>query len=346
MSQIDLSIYEDAIRAEKTTDRKNQYSPYCDLVYYESSVTPGVMLAMLVRKPNHPTPILATTHGWHMSIPAFVPTDKPAECLTVRVDMRGRAFSEGKQDCNGYELFDVIDACEYVKKHYAEYVSDPDLVYFEGGSGGGGNAYALAAKFPDYFAAITTMCGPSDYMVWYDNDPIGEFCDDLDIWVGERGEKGSYNAAYASRSGIFGVENLCSPMVIIHGETDERVPSYHARNYMKEVERCGKNDLVTYHELKGIGGFEHWRNATHDDMLYIDRLSKEIRANNQSPINIPRKGKMTVLGYLVTKDFSVFCDNIDGMGEIEYDLDAGIFSVSDNCKLYIDDTKTDVGTSV
>ena len=335
MENKDLTIYEDNIRADKTCERQNKYSKYCDLIYYSSSVTPGLRLAMLVCKPEKPTHIVATTHGWHMSIPTFSETRGPSGCLTVHVDMRGRAFSDGTPDCNGYELIDVIDACEYVKRHYTEYISDPDIVYFEGGSGGGGNAYALAAKFPDYFSAVTTMCGPSDYALWYDNDPIGEFRDELSVWIGDRGEKGTYNEAYASRSGICGVCNLCSPMVIIHGETDERVPSYHARNYMKEVEKNGKGDLVRYFELKGIGGFEHWKNATADDMMLIDSLAKENREKHQTPVNIPRKGRLAVLGYLVTKHFSVFCDSLDSVGEVVYDLDRGVIDFIGSCSARI-----------
>lgn len=335
MSNKDFSIYEDKLRVEKSEARKSKYSKYCDLVYYESSVSPGIMLAMLVCKPEKPTPIVATTHGWHMSIPAFSETRGPSSCLTVHVDMRGRAMSDGRADCNGYELFDVIDACEYVKSHYAEYISDPNLVYFEGGSGGGGNAYALAAKFPDYFAAVTTMCGPSDYALWYDNDPIGEFQDELDVWVGNRGESGSYNEAYSSRSGICGVQNLCSPMVIIHGETDERVPSYHARRYVEEVERQGKDVLVKYYELKGIGGFEHWQNATLDDMCLIDSLSKKNRSDHTVPVSIPQRGKMAVLGYLVTKHFSVFCESVDNIGIVEYDLGLDSIEFHGNCSVRI-----------
>ncbi|MBE6685177.1 MAG: hypothetical protein E7592_05960 [Ruminococcaceae bacterium] len=324
---MEKSIFEDIERREKTDERQSKYSKYCDLVYYPSSVTPGIELAMMVYKPDKPTHIFVTTHGWHMSIPSHSveSVTGASSCLAVHVDMRGRALSDGKADCNGFEIYDVIDACEYVKKHYAEYISDPEVVYFEGGSGGGGNAYALAAKFPDYFAAITSMCGPSDYAVWYDNDPIGEFQDELSVWIGERGEKGAYNEAYASRSGIYGVKNLCSPMVIIHGETDERVPVYHARNYMKEVERQGKTDLVKYTELRGIGGFEHWQNATEADMQLIDRLSKENREKHQKPVEIARKGRMAVLGYLVTKHFSVFCESLDTVAEIIYDLDADTF---------------------
>ena len=47
---------------------------------------------------------------------------------------------------------------EYVKENYKEYLVSTSIVYFEAGSGGGGNAYTIAGKFPDYFAAIVSSC--------------------------------------------------------------------------------------------------------------------------------------------------------------------------------------------
>jgi len=322
MAAQELEKFEDSVRLEKVlSERENQYSPYCDLIYYPSSRDPDLTLAMRIRKPAKPSYIVVDTHGWHMSIPKFKPQDTPqTEYLSIDVDMRGRAFSDGKADCNGWELFDIIDACEYVKKHYREYLIDPDVVYYEGGSGGGGNGYAVLAKFPDYFAAATVMCGPSDYALWYDHDPIGEFRDEMDVWIAPRGEKKAFDEAYASRSGLHGVQNLQTPLLIVHGNTDERVPVEQARVYMDEVRRLGKESLVRYWEMENVGTRQHWGNATEEMLRHMEELSEENRRAHRVPLQIPKKGKMAVLGYLVTKDFSVFCESIDRVGEIEYDL--------------------------
>ena len=257
-----LNKYEDRVRKEKVEGKKeNRYSKYCDFIYYKSSVNPELTLAMRVLKPEKPSYIVATTHGWHMSIADFEEYEKPvSDFLMVEVDMRGRAFSDGTQDCNGWELYDIIDAVEYVKKNYKEYLLSTSIVYFEAGSGGGGNAYAIAGKFPDYFAAIVSMCGISDYRLWYENDNVGEFRDELDIWIGDAHNLQAYN----SRSGIITVKNLCTPLAIIHGEKDIRVPIYHARNYMEKVIENNKQHLVEYWEVSDIGGADHWSHATHE----------------------------------------------------------------------------------
>lgn len=120
--------------------------------------------------------------------------------LAVQVDMRGRAFSTGQPDANGFELYDIYDALIFAKGEYPESIVDPERVYFVGGSGGGGNALGLAGKFPDLFVSITANFGISDYADWYARDAIGEFRDELDPWVGCSPEQDPM--AYASRSGV------------------------------------------------------------------------------------------------------------------------------------------------
>ncbi len=326
----DLSIYSDEMREGKSAGKKeNRYSKYCDLIYYESSVTPGFLMAMLVYKPAKPAHIVATTHGWHMSIPKFEALEEAPKYdeLWVHVDMRGRAFSEGKQDCNGYELHDVIDAVEYVKAHYAAYISDPDVVYYEGGSGAGGNGYEILNKFPDYFAAASAYFGISDYARWYQDDgAIGEFRDEMDVWVGCTPDENPM--AYQARSGLHGLENLHTPLVISHGETDVRVQVCQARLYAEKAKAIGKGDLVQYYELAGVGTRDHTGNITPEQRETMERLTRENRAAHTVPITLPASGRLWVHGYLVTKRFSVWLDSIDKVAALTYDLDAGSFEIS------------------
>lgn len=317
--------YEDRVREEKKVgEKENKYSKYCDLIYYKSSIHPELTLAMRVSKPEKPSYILAGTHGWHMSIKKFEELEAPeSEYLMVQVDMRGRAYSDGKPDCNGWELYDVIDAIEYVKENYKEYIIDPDVVYFEAGSGGGGNAYAIAGKFPDYFAHVTALSGMSDYIPYYEDDKIGEFRDEMDVWIGDFSNK----EAYTARSGIALLDNLTAPLAIIHGDGDIRVPVYHARNYMEAAKKCGKEHLVSYLELTGVGGMDHYDSITEEQKTEMLAFPERFRKANRKPLQIPRKGKMKVGGYLFAKEFFVILNSLDRMAEVEYDLDKGFLQV-------------------
>jgi len=314
-------LFEDRKRLEKQNS-EDCFSPYCDLVHYESSVTPGIRLAMLVKKPKQPSYILLTTHGWHMTIEPFVPMAEPdpnMPYLFVQVDMRGRAFSEGNPDCNGLELIDVYDALQEVKERYADYILDPDIVYFEGASGGGGNAFSIAGKFPDLFASVGALCGTSDYALWYRNDLVGEFRDEMDVWIGDSPKNRA--EAYASRSGITTIENILSPMCVIHGETDIRVPAEQSRLFLQEASKVGKGHLVTYTELPNVGTNVHWGNADAEQLALIEHAPEQMRLEHRKPVNLPQRGELVVAGYIYTKHFKLLLADIDRVTRIRYDLE-------------------------
>ena len=318
--------FEDKVRIEKTgLIRENQYSRYCDFIFYPSSNDPDLILAMRVLKPEKPSYIMAGTHGWHMSIPEFEEySEAQSEYLQIQVDMRGRAFSDGEPDCSGYELFDIIDAIEYAKEHYKEYILDPEVVFFQAGSGGGGNAFAIAGKFPDYFAHVVTMTAMSDYALWYRNDFVGEFRDELDVWIGDISDQ----MAYDSRSGLTVVENLCTPMALVHGDGDIRVPEYHTAIYIDRAKVFGKRDMLTYLKLHGVGGADHFSHITPEGMEQVRAFCDNERRKHMKPIRIPRKGAMVVAGYLVTKEFSVILKDKNKVARVCYDLDKETFEIS------------------
>ena len=324
-----LEKFEDRIRGgwkgEAEAAKQDRCSRYCDLIFYRSTIHPELTLAMRVSKPEKPGYIKVGTHGWHMTIPKYEEYDHAmTDYLLIDVDMRGRVYSDGKQDCNGWELYDVIDAVEYAKKRYAEYIRDPDVVFFESGSGGGGNAFAICGKFPDYFAHVVSMCGISDYALWYREDEVGEFRDEMDVWVGDIANE----EAYAARSGLTTVGNLCTPIAIVHGETDIRVPSKHSRLFVERAKELGKGDLVKYMELAGVGTRSHWGNITPEQSKAMDEFVDSERLSHARPVTIPRSGEFTVCGYLFTKEFSVVLDDIGRVAKVTYDLDKRTFSVT------------------
>ena len=81
------------------------------------------------------------------------------------------------------ELYDFFDTYLFLTEHYKEYISDPEQVYYFGGSGGGGNGFSIIGKFPDLFCSALILCGISDYAEWFKQDEIGEFRDEMIPWI-------------------------------------------------------------------------------------------------------------------------------------------------------------------
>ncbi len=315
---MDLELFEDKVRAEKTL-REEEFSPYFDFRYVSSTISEGVKFGINVKKPKNPSYLIIGTHGWHMSISKFKHLDAPiTDYLEVEVDMRGRAYSTGNADCNGYELYDVYDAVQFVIKEYKQYLLSTEIIYFEAGSGGGGNALAIAGKFPDLFSAVNALYPIADYGKWYQfDDKVKEFRDEMDVWIGGTPEENK--EAYDSRSGVTVLPNLLTNLFIVHGTMDARVPYFLTKDYMKEARRIGKADKIKLIALHGVGDKDHCGNATKRQMALIPRNCRKNVQEHKQVINIPPEGEFVVAGYLVTKHFAVFAD-IDKVFKIKYNL--------------------------
>ena len=299
---------------------------------YPSSQDPLLKLYANFIKPDRPRPILLSMHGWHGQAKR-AHTDNVARVSSqpwfiVEPDMRGRGDSAGKQDANGWELQDAVDAVEFAKKEYASLIATPECIHLTGGSGGGGNVLGLVGKFPDYFCAAVCEVGISNYGLWFEHDAKGEFRDELQGkgWVG--GTPKTNPEAYASRGGLTTVANLLTPLAITHGELDPRCPVEQARNYVEKAKRVGKIGLISYLELKGVaakGG--HFGGITSEQTAERKTLIERHLATHNKPIEIPRRGRFVVAGYLKTKHFEVVLDSVDRIGELDYDVDAAKFEL-------------------
>ncbi|MGG1514300.1 prolyl oligopeptidase family serine peptidase [Paenibacillus oryzisoli] len=326
-----MEMYEDHVRLKKTALLPEFTSAYQDFRYYASSVTPAIKLAVNVLKPvtGKPASMLVKLHGWHMSMPEPQKRDAPSEhteeYLIVQVDMRGRAFSEGEADCNGYELMDAYDAIEFVKSEYAAYLSDPEIVYLEGGSGGGGNVLAMLGKFPDTFAAASAFYPISDYARWYGQDQTGEFRDDMDIWIGCTPDEELER--YEARSGLHLAGNLQTPLYMVHGDGDIRVPVAHARAYASRAQDLGKARLVQYEELPGVGGQGHLDGITAERLTAMQQAADSHRRCHDKPVSIPDQGTLRIGGYLYTKHFQIVLDSLNYVAEVAYCLSAGTYEI-------------------
>ncbi len=284
--------------------------------------------------------LLVNMHGWHGGVKKphadDVPDPLARNHFVIVPEMRGRGDATGQPDCNGWELQDVIDAVDFARRHYRDRIASPELVFLSGGSGGGGNVFALVGKFPDTFAAARAYYGISDYALWHTFDRKGEFRDELEgidgkdpkgrpPWIG--GSPATNPEAYRSRGGLTTVGNLLTPTLVFHGSDDARVPVLHARLWVGAAHGAGRGALVAYHEQAGVGDHRHNGNETREQLAFRNRAGEEFLRTHRTPPVLPERGSLVVAGYVKTSRFEVVLDSIDRVGRVDYDLPAGRFDV-------------------
>ncbi len=110
-----------------------------------------------------PRPVLFIGHGagGRTSVPGATAqpqkwiTDNNKNWIVVRLDFRGpQANNQGQ-----FDPFDVVRDLEEVQG----YTLDRDRFYIQGGSLGGSDAYRLAFRYPDFWAAFAPQTGWTDY---------------------------------------------------------------------------------------------------------------------------------------------------------------------------------------
>jgi pimeloyl-ACP methyl ester carboxylesterase len=301
---------------------------------YPSSIDPELELHGRFELPDKPSPLRLHLHGFNGNVRDGHPDNIAAEIseaeteyLMVRPEMRGRGESTGRADCNGLELQDAVDAVEFAKREFPELIINPECVILSGGSGGGGNVFALLGRFPDYFARAHADCGISDYTKWFYETKSDNSVENMrSVMFG--GTPKSKPNAYFRASGIHAVGNWLTPVIIFHGECDTLVPVKQSRAIVTAAQEAEKWNLVTYVELPDTGDRDHWSGITPEIKQFRARLASSFLELPMVRPVLPRKGTLVVQGYLRTKKFDVLLKNIDATGYLIYDLDNDKFELS------------------
>ncbi len=316
-------------------------TPLRDYAEYPSSVEPSLRLFARFECTAPAGIMLVNMHGWHGGVKR-PSNDTVADPLAknyfvISPEMRGRGDATGQPDCNGWELQDVVDAVAFARQRYPDRIASPEIVLLSGGSGGGGNVFALLGKFPDTFAAARAYYGISDFALWHAFDHKGEFRDELEgvdgkdprgrrPWIG--GSPTTNPEAYRSRGGLTTVGNLLTPTVVFHGADDVRVPALHSRLWVGAAHGAGRGALVTYHEQEGVGDNRlHNANETKEQLAFRNRSGEQFLRTARVPPALPERGTFVVAGYVKTARFEVILDSIDRIGRVHFDLAAGRFDV-------------------
>lgn len=292
-----------------------------DARIYDSSTTPGLKLSAEFYVPDTPKPLCVFFHGWHMTAEGSAQSGYmrllAEKFFVVNVDMRGRGPGKGKSvpgvsekpDASGFELLDALDALDYARRTWPQAVDAKAGMRVIGGSGGGGNTMALIGKAPDLFSAAVSWAGMSDYALWYEGDKRGVYRDEMEkqAWIG--GSPASNPEGYRSRGGLNLLENVVTPILVIHGRKDESVPVAHAERYEARAQELGKAMVRLLYNDKGHAS-EQW-----------PEMIEHLCAHDTPPV-LPSEGTLRVHSFLATRAFRLVLDHPSRTGAAGYRLDA------------------------
>ncbi|MDE0452505.1 MAG: prolyl oligopeptidase family serine peptidase [Gammaproteobacteria bacterium] len=173
------------------------------------------------------------------------------------------AFEEG--GAGGYAMQDdKDDGALYLVE---EGLADPDRMAMFGWSYGGYAALIAAARTPQLYQCTVAGAAVTDRVM-----QLNYFRDNV---------RGADSIALVrawdkSISPIDEVENVNVPMLIVHGDLDQRVPVDHANKYLRELDKHGKS--YKYVELEGADHFYNTLFYDHKITFYnamIDYLEND-----------------------------------------------------------------------
>jgi dipeptidyl aminopeptidase/acylaminoacyl peptidase len=148
---------------------------------------------------------------------------------------RGREFKERlHDDWGGAEQGDIAGAAEHVLDT-REWIDDEQIVMY-GRSYGGFSAYWQGVQYPDLYDAVIAWVGLTDLLDMYENT-MPHFKSELMVkYLGDPEEN---RDLYEERSAINYAENVDSPLLMLHGVNDSRVPVSQARLFREKLDELG-----------------------------------------------------------------------------------------------------------
>jgi len=152
------------------------------------------------------------------------------------------------------------------------------------------------------------MGGMSDYALWYRDDLEGRYRDEMEAkgWIG--GTPDTNPGGYRARGGIHVVENLLTPVLVIHGRRDQAVPVHHAERYGARASELKKNNVEVVLNDRGHGSIE-WPRA----LAFLK--------SHQRPRHLESKGTLLVHSFLACRSFWLVLDHPSRMAKVDYLLD-------------------------
>ncbi len=160
--------------------------------------------------------------------------------LVYASNYRGNDGGEGTEEFGGADVNDVLNLIEIAKQNPAW---DGKNIFMQGHSRGGMMTYVCLRRNKAITAAIS-IAGVSDLI------SSGIARPEIEKYVQRELIKVPENEreeAYKVRSAIFWADEIDTPLLLLHGDADDRVDVSHSINLAKKLEEAGKeHNLVIY----------------------------------------------------------------------------------------------------
>lgn len=260
-------------------------------------------------------PIVIIMHGYSQNVSDF--DDASLSRIAARglfvaaVSMRGRDGYSGTPDDSAREIYDIYDALQYIRATKVGIVHQT-WAAITGYSGGGGNALAAACKFPDTWAQVTSCFGISDYGYdatdgWYANSPTGVYTPLLQSRIG--GTPAAVPNAYRARNAVEAITNYSGGhLYLFHDDADTAVPIVHSQRIGAALLAASRTNYTENYTTTGDP--VRWNHALPNGSEPIIATEATWAANavamTHSVWAIPSSGTVQVIGYIVTKRFTIW----------------------------------------
>ena len=325
-----------------------------ETITYASSAdgTPGLLANIALVADGKPKPLLLVMHGYggdKKNVEADVKEFAAKGVVAVGPDMRGTGGSKGVWDSGGKDVHDILDAALAALEKYPKEIDAKNLNVV-GYSGGGGNAIACAVRFPDLFQSCSSFFGISDYAAWHASKGRPDCNSRMESALG--GPPDKKPELYDARNANAAAANAqAAKLHFFWDELETACPPAMLETFLENHKKAGLANAARHVSKAGDPlRYKHGYRAGNKGLTSADDLfMPDVLAPKKASPALPKRGKLAVPGYLVTRHFTVWIGNakakdlqeaqkgaVLGQVTIEYDVNGAqpVLKVADNPKGY------------
>lgn len=268
-------------------------------------------------------PVLLVMHGYtgtRKHVTADLKQLAPRDLFVIAPDMRGCGDSAGRWDSGGLDVHDIFDAARAALARWPE-ETDASRVSVLGYSGGGGNAISCAVRFPDFFSTCVSFFGISDYAEWHRSRSRADMMRRLEGALG--GGPEVVPDQYIARNANAAAGNVVAGRVHLLWDVEEKnCPPKMVEEFVRTHHLAGGHRVEAH--ISRPGDPARWRHGYRsgiDDLAKADEVFlPSVLRSTGTGLELPKRGRLVVPGYVVTKRFSVWVeDGTKGAVTVDYD---------------------------